>query len=305
MKILVFNWNSVLTDVISELIERGHTVLPQDGKESTFKKADVIVLWNENANGGWAEVINRAHRQGKKVILIQHGRRGVSRIYPPFNEKLLSDKVCVWSTNDKKRIMDVGVSEDKIVITGCPLWSYVRPRVAHEGINVVFAPDHWDTEVSENLIIADELRKLKGVNIITKTIQGVQEDRMYDNPISSNRHGDDHMDIVSTVLSKADIIVSISDATFELLAESLDIPVVSVDFWIPKACAGDEKYKEYKRTYSNACTVTDIKNMNKTIMSELKNPSRLSKERSQICIDDGGINISDPVINIVNVIENI
>ena len=160
-KILIFDWNCVLQNVEAELIQRGHTILANDGNQENFRKADILLIWNENENGGWREVIRRAHKYKKKVILFQHGRRAVSRIYPPFNEQLESDLVCVWGENDKKRIMEVGVPEKKIRVIGCPLFKHLIPRVKHEGINVVFSPDHWEQDIEENLIIADELRKLK------------------------------------------------------------------------------------------------------------------------------------------------
>ena len=305
-KILIQNWNGVLNDLESELILRGHTILANDGNQDNFKKADLILTWCEMENGGWREVVRRAHKYKKKVILFQHGRRAVSRIYPPFNEQLESDLVCVWGENDKKRIMKVGVPEKKIRIIGCPLFKHLKPRVGHKEINVVFSPDHWEQDIEENLIIADELRKLKGVNIITKTLKGVQNDDLYDNPVSSDRQSPDHMSIVADVLSRADVVVSLSDATFELLAESLDIPVVSVDFWIPRSAGGDDKYKEYKKPFSTATTVVkNIKDLNKAIYFAIENPDHLHDERIKEVIGDGGLENGGVVYDVISLIENI
>lgn len=303
--ILIFDWNSVLTDLRVVLEQRGHTILPMDGKAATLKKADVLVLWNETESGGWKDVIKSAQKQGKKVILVQHGRKGVSRIYPPFNDKLQSDMVCVWGEKDKLRLVRSGVTPDRIIVTGTSIWSHLKPRKPHEGFNVVFSPEHWDADVVENLIVASELRKLKGVNVITKIIKGHQLPENYQNPVISDRHAPDHLSIVAETLSIADVVVSISESTFEMLAQSLDIPIVIADVWIPKACQGDEKYKEYQREYSNACTKVKLKDLNNTIMQELKNPSRLSRERKEIVVADGGKDILSPVYRIINVIETI
>lgn len=304
MNILLFNFNNVLTDVEEELVKRGHTLLPMNGHSSTIKKADLIIVWNETELGGWAGMIREFRKLGKKVILVQHGRRGTSRIYPPFNEKLNSDVVCVWSKNDKERLMSVGVSEERIRITGTTIFQHLKPRVKHDGFNVVFSPEHWDKDVAENLIVADELRKLKGVNIITKTLKGNQVEALYDNVVSSERNSKDHLEIVADVLSKADLIVAISESTFELLAESLDIPVVIADCWIPKACDGDDRYKEYHREYSNACAKVPLSELNKTIMTHLKHPELLHEERKQIIIDDGGTDIENPLEEIIKIIED-
>lgn len=304
MNILLFNWNNVLTDVEAELKRRGHTVLPIDGRRQTMKKSDVMVFWNETDLGGWRDFIRGAKRRGIKTVLVQHGRRGTSRIYPPFNELPESDVVCVWSENDRKRLISVGVDPKKIKVTGTTIWRHLIPRVPHEGKNVVYSPEHWDREPVENLIVADELRKLKRVKILTKILRGEQSAMMYDNPIESDRNGLDHFDIVMRTLSIADVVVSISESTFELIAEAMDIPVVIADCWIPKTCDGDERYKDYHREYSDACTRAKLKDLNKAVIHELKHPGRLREERKKIAVNDGGIGL-DAVGNIVNVIESI
>lgn len=303
MKILIFDFNNLLTDVIEELKKRGHTILPLDGKKSTAKKADRIVLWNETEEGNWKQWI-RENKKGKKVILFQHGRRGTSKIYPPFNEKLESDIVCVWSENDKKRLIASGVDESKIRITGSPIFKYLKPKVKHKGLNVVFSPEHWGNEdVVENFIIKSQLEKLPlNINVITKILENEHHPALYQNPVMSNRSKPNHLEICADVLSEADLVVSISESTFELMAQALDIPVVIADIWIPKACEGDETYRDYHREYSDACTrVKDIKKLNEIIISYLKSSQHLQRERKQIAIDDGGIGL-DAIENIIKVI---
>ena len=305
MKILCFNWNNVLSDLYDELEKRGHTFLPLNGDMKTFEKADVIITWNETPLRGWRELMQGAINKGKKVILVQHGRKGISRIYPPFNEKLISDIACVWGEYDKKRLISVGVPEDRIKITGTTIFKHLKPRVLHEGFNVVFSPEHWDTDVGENYLIANELRKLKGIKVITKGLKGIQVERtMYDNLVLSDRNSPEHFEIVADVLSKADLVVSISESTFELLAQYLDIPVVIADVWIPKACVGDDRYKEYHREYSNAVVKVPLKKLNKTIKKHLKHPELLRKERAEVVKGDGGTTITDPLKELADIICN-
>ena len=150
--------------------------------------------------------------------------------------------------------------------------------------------------------MADELRKLK-VNVITKTLKGQQDDSMYQNPISSDRNSSEHLEIVADVLSKADLVVAISESTFELLAQSLDIPVIIADIWISKACDGDDRYKEYHREYSPACTKVKLQDLNKEIMRQLKHPEILREERKRIVELDGG-NSKGSLETICDIIEN-
>jgi hypothetical protein len=306
--ILIFNWNNVLTDVIAELKKQGHTILPEDGKKETLKKADVIVVWNETELGGWRGMIKELKKKKKRVVLVQHGRKGTSRIYPPFNETLVSDVVCVWGENDKQRLMSVGTPEDKIKVCGTPIFQHLKPRVKHKGYNVVFSPEHWDKDVSENWIVAKELRKLKRlwfskINIITKGLSGEQLEPMYDNFIGSDRSSPEHFSVIAEVLSKADLVVGISESTFELLAQSLDIPVVIADVWEPKACDGDERYKDYHREYSNAVAKVPLEKLNETIKFHLKHPEFQRKERAEVVKGDGG-DVANPTEEIIKVICN-
>ena len=308
MKILIFDWNWVLPGVAEELRKRGHKVdscmLIKDPKD--INNYDVILHWNESDIGGSRWFIEYMIKCGKKVIMYQHGRRGTPRILPPFNEKLISDTVCVWGENDRQNFLSVGVTNKRIKVVGTPIFSRLKPREKHEGINVVFTPEHWDTDVVENQIVAGELRKLRGVKIITKLLKGEHIPDWFDNPVFSDRRLPDHLDIVADVLSTADIVVSPIESTFELLAESLDIPVVVFGKWIPKSCRGDERYKKVKRIYSKGCKVVDdITKLNETIYHQLKHPDELKAERYQACILDGGINLNNPVKRLCDVIEKI
>jgi hypothetical protein len=312
--ILSFDFNNILDDVEHELIRRGHTLLPhtlENGELNDWRKADVIVVWQETELGGWKDTIRTWQKAGKRVVLMQHGRRGTSRIFPPFNEKLVSDQLCVWGENDVTRMVSCGVPRNRIHVTGTPVTHHVKPRIPHEGINVVFSPEHWDMEVPENFAVRNALRRFtksrwpwqKKVNIITKILEGEHHPANYDNPVSSNRSTPGHLDKAVDVLRTADAVVAVSESTFELLAEIMDIPVIIADIWVPKACAGDERYKTYQREYSPACErVKNLNTLGEVIMKHVKHPHLLREERRKIAILDGGTDIEDPVSEIINVI---
>lgn len=302
LNIISFDFNNILTDVIRALHERGHNMMSGEVTDAMIKKADVILLWNETPMGGWDKWVKSL--AGKRTVLFQHGRRGTSRIYPPFNEPLKSDVICAWSENDRKRLEGAGVSPERIKVTGTTILNHIKPRVEHEGINVVFSPEHWDIDVVENFIVNSELKKLKGVNVITKCLSNEHTPGVYPNPVWSDRRSDEHIDIFTEVLTKADVVVALSESTFELCAQIMDIPVVIADIWTPKACGGDERYRLYTREYSNAChRVKDMSKLNEAIMNAVKHPELLREERKQIGIDDGGLGLN-ALENIIHVIEN-
>ncbi len=307
MRVQIYNWNNILTEVAEELKKRGHEVdvQYQFPRASGWKKFDVFVFWNGTELGGWKDHAEMLMKAGKKVVLVQHGRWGTSRIFPPFREMPVCDYICVWGEGDKRRMSQAGIPVEKIKVTGTPVLRHLKPREQHMGINVIYSPEHWDQEVVENVIVASKLRNLKGVNITTKILAGEHDESLYDKPVASKRLSPDNLEVCADVLKTADLVVAISESTFELMAETLDIPVVIADIWIPKASSGDIRYKDYQREYSNACTrVKDINKLNETIMSELRHPERLKNERQTAAIEDGGMNLVDPVDNIIQVILN-
>lgn len=291
MKLLYRNHNQVLTEIAKEF------EVVED-----MKDCDVVMLWNEVLYDTKILVAN-AHYYNKPVLAIQHGRRGSSRYFPPFNEQIISDKLCVWGPLDKQRLVEAGHPADKIEVIGTTIFSHLIPRDPHEGINLVFSPDHWNQEIQENINVRDELRKLKGVNIITKIIED-QDSIFYDNVVQSNRKETSHLTICANVLSTADIVVSVAEGTFELLAQALNIPVVTVEDWTPKEFGGDSRYKTYWRHISPAAKRTKLKNLLKTVKQQLANPNELETERKEMLWQEGGYGLN-PIHEIKKIISGL
>lgn len=297
MKLALYGWNCVLDQVV-ERLKKKHNLL------KSHEEAELLVLWCESEKKGWKERIDWAHKRGKKVIVYQQGIWGMDWVKPPFNESIISDIVIVWGEADKKRLISYGVPEEKIRVTGCQIIPRLIPRVKHEGKNVVFALEHWDWgDVVENNIVAAELRKLKGVKVITKGLQKENHTEVFENPVETNRFEGNHLDIVAEVLSKADLVVAISESTFAFLAEYLDIPVIIADIWTPKPRGGDERYLQFKGHFSNAVTKVKLKDLNNEIYKQLEHPEILREERRLAVIENGGVNILDPVGEFCKVIE--
>lgn len=294
MKLYIQNHNQILSDVIKhfDIVDK-------------IEDADRIVLWNDV---GYIErgIINLAHAYKKKVIVIQHGRRGSSRYFPPFNEPLRGDKHLVWGSRDKQALVDAGHPSEKIKVVGTTLFSHLKSKEKHDGINIVFSPEHWDSEVQENRDTAYELRRLakkNNWNIKTKIINGHAKE-LYDNPVYSDRNTDSHLEIVADVLKTADVVVGISESTFELFAQYLDIPVVIMKEWSPKSCNGDDGYKTYRRVISEASVQATIKTLGKEIQSQIENPRELADARMVVCAEEGGIGVGG-LQKIIEEIKNV
>jgi hypothetical protein len=297
MKFISTNWNGVLTDIINELKKR-------DWEEAqNLDEADRLILWNDVLDDS-IQAVQLAKLYGVPSVVVQHGRHGSSLYYPPFNQKIIADKMCVWGPRDKENLVQAGQDSKKIVVTSTMALSHLKERIKHRGTNVVFCPEHWDREVPENLKTVKLLRQLEGVNVLTKLIEG-HNPKYYDNPIISHRGDENHLDICAEVLSRTDLVVSIIESTFELMAQALDIPVVLVDEWKPKVCRGDERYLKYCRPTSTAAKKAKFDTLVDTIYQQLENPEELKEARRQVCILEGGTNIQNPAEEIIKVIENV
>lgn len=313
MKILIVKYNYITEGLEEELLKRGHKVTSKKiTNKNEIKNHDVLVVWQETMMGGARQLIGWAKTFEKKTVLLQHGafQDFRFRMSEPFNENLLSDVVCVWGEDDKKRLLELGVEENKIKVTGSSVFQHLKPRVPHNK-TILFVPEHGDEDNAENICMAGVIRKLK-IPIITKLLipnskntDSYDKEKIdpdwYDNPVISDRFDKDHLDICADVLSKADVVVGLSESTMGIMAEALDIPVVCADIWIPKAYHGDERYKNYQRPYTNACVRVKIDKLNDAIKYVLKHPEHLRKERRQVVEANGG-NIKDPIKKVCDVI---
>lgn len=292
MKICLYNFNCVLDEIIPDIADKHELVSDQS-------KADLIVIWNEIERGGWKKIIENAHKRGAKVMLYQQGVHGIDRVQFPFNEKLDSDIICVWGQWDKDHLVKYGTPADKIHVIGCPFLNRLKPKMDHEGKNVVFALEHWDVEdIPENLIVASELRKLDKVKVITKALEREHDISAYDNVIVSKRFDPQHLDKVIDLLTVTDVVVAISESTFAFLAEAMDIPVVIADLWIPKSRGGDNRYLDYRHLFTKGVNKVRVEELNKTIMWTLKHPEHLKEERKETAIGYGKGN--EDILKIIN-----
>jgi hypothetical protein len=289
VKVLFLDHNRVLADI-----------MPHFETTNQINDAERVVVWSDVT---WNErmIVEAAQRKGIPTITVQHGRRGTSRYYPPFNERIKSDVLLVWGEADREALVSAGQDTNKIKVTGTTLFSHLKGRIPHKKKVVVFSPDHWDKELEENLNVAKELNKLRGVKTITKLVDG-NEPSLYKNPVVSHRDSPEHMEIVANTLADADIVVSVADGTFEMLAMSLDIPVVTVTDWEPKAFGGDQRYAQgYRRIVSDGTTPTNLGNLKDTVIRELENPARLWRQRLTTIERDGGFRLNAKQ-NIINAI---
>ncbi|OFW54466.1 MAG: hypothetical protein A2163_07165 [Actinobacteria bacterium RBG_13_35_12] len=308
LKILFIEFSDLMGNIALKMKEKGHEVVVAEkcNPKKASKIFDKVVIWHEGKQGG-EEIVKEFHNQGKKVILLQHGYKGLCGNHEPEVYELKSDAVCVWGEKMKDRINNLS-DKSKIFITGCWLNELILPRVKQEGINIVYFPAHFKTELDENILTAIELKKLNA-SVVSK-ILSCHKAEFYPTPIISDRSKKYHLSTVLQLLSVADLVVGTFEGTPEMLAQVMDIPVVISNIWRSQdkmsVAVGEKVWDFYHRDIDKGCAVVKgLKDLNKTILQELKNPQRLSKERKEVAINEAGVNIKNPLEEIIKVIEEI
>lgn len=259
-----------------------HKIRPHLDTTEKLSEADIVLVWND-VNPTERAIVRTAKGLGKKTAVFQHGRKGSARYYPPFDEPITADAMLVWGEFDKDRLIKAGHPAKKIRVVGSPVLLDL-PESTRE--NIVFCPDHWDRPVDENSRTRDELRKL-GLPVTTKIIESHNPDD-FDNPVRSHRDSPEHLDICASVLSKASLVVGVSESTFELMAQAMDIPVVIMEEWEPKAFGGDMRYTEFERLISKGSKRATIETLCQVVQEQLENPDELKRERAEAVISEGG-----------------
>lgn len=293
--------------MINRIFLLDHNQVLEDVKDcfqlvDNWYEAEAVVVW-QDIREDYIELVANANLTGIPTVVMQHGLRA-SREYNSYYQKpLLAKKIMVWGPKDKERIMTSGISADRIEVTGTTIFDHLIPKKKHDGFNVVFVPIHWDKEVEENYEIAKILNNIRGVNLKTKLIEGLDASH-YKNVIRSNRDSRDHLKIIANLLGETDLLVSLTESTFEFLAYKLDIPVIVVDEWKPKYFLG-EMYE--KLEYSNAAIKVKYSDLEKTIFKVLNNLSIKSAERKKVLFEEAGVGFNkiSSKEKIVEVIKNL
>lgn len=280
MRVFVSNFNGVFDPLIAFLKIKGDLT-------PNWFDADVVLLW-QDVIGDMPEIAKTARDNGKRVYVAEHGLLSINDYLPPLSRKLEANAILTWGERSKRWLIEkAGIEPSRVKVVGTTIFDDFKPRRLHKGRNVLFAPRHWSPELEENKIIANEIRKLKGVHVYSKIVEGEHDPNDYPNPIPSNRLTGDHLYRCWQALSEADVLVTLGEGTIASLAYYLDIPVISADIWKEKELLGKTyTHEEFFSQVSNACTVTSIDNLNGEIMFALDNPDDKREQRYEFLVDN-------------------
>lgn len=288
MKVAVLNWNAVVPD-LSKYFE----VI--DGAD--FLQADAIIATHD-ANSTQAAMARTAKEYGIPVFILQHGRFAASD-YLYNGRKPMGDYFLAWGESDADMAIKGGWKKEQVIVVGAPpLMDWVKPKP--DGKTVVFAPAHIEALQSRNaandnesLELWERIRNIKGISPVIKLLAGEHpEELIHGNKFITNRNEAGHIQkTYQWLLRRTSCVVSQAEGTFELLAYSMDIPVVRMNI--------------YRNDFHEWNTAADVcgEGLELAVKRALKNPEHNREKRREIVEQEGGGLPSKSLKNIVGVIN--
>lgn len=288
MKVAVLNWNAVVPD----LKEYFEVIGGED-----FLEADAIIATHDS-NSTQASMAMTAREYGIPVFILQHGRFAASD-YCYNGRNPLGDYFLAWGDADVDMAIRGGWKKEQVIKVGAPpLMDWVKPKP--DGKTVVFVPAHIEALQSKNAANDNEalrtwerIRKINGIRPIIKLLAGEHpEELIHGEKFVTNRSEAGHIKkTYNWLLKRASCVVSQAEGTFELLAYSMDIPVVRMN--------------PYTNDYHEWSTAADVcgEGLENAIKRALAHPEYNREKRQEIVEKEGGGLPCKAIQNIVGAIN--
>lgn len=317
MKIYTSSYNGVLDEYKSQI----NYASPLD--------ADKLVVW-QDCSGSFKDLVTSCKRFfPKPIYTVQHGRRASRDYGAPLKKSFNSDKFLAWGKWDYDNMAQLGY---KAEIVGCPLNTWIKPKVTHKEKVVLFLPVNSGKEEPDNILVYNELLKLK----LSKTQEGIIKN--YDtlkknwNKNNITRHTlSDNFTIVAgnlpwhdqkfytegvikcyqdsaksqrilfDMIRNSDVVVSTDEGTAALFSIAHDVPVIVVDGF---------KYKWQECNEEIAVTKTpgiwhcDLDTLQEAVNFALSHPEKFREERRFIAENEMSLySIPDPIKRLHEIIS--
>ena len=121
----------------------------------------------------------------------------------------------------------------------------------------------------------------------------------------TNVHSPSHIEECVRLLSHADVVVSMVESTFQLLAMAMGLPVVICNEYKFEKYGGKDYTNGWDHIKTDAVTYCDLKDLRSTVEQELVNPGRLKEERKAVVAREFGDITSNPNAKITEVIKGL
>jgi hypothetical protein len=279
--------------------------------------ADKIVMWQDCA-GSWAQLAKHCKRFfPKPIYVMQHGRRASRDYDKPLSKPFLGDTFLAWGHWDQQNMTRLGHDS---IITGCPLNSWIKPKVAHKEKVILFVPVNTGKEEPDNIRAYNELLKIKldvincnltakyddyrgawsgltrnqladNFTVITKVLPWHDHKMYTEGIVKGNQDSARNNKLIFDLLRNVDVVVGLDEGTTELFALAHDVPVIVVDGFQYRWVEGRT---EVPRT--PGIVHVPLAGLRGAVEDALAHPEKLQYERQQTAENEMSIlTIKDPI----------
>ena len=289
MKITVINWNDIIPNMTDVFTVCRHP--------TEIRHTDALVISDDTTFMG-IKACKIAKEHGVPSFIVQHGRNAASD-YSVHKKNIIADFFLAWGYEDVEQAIEGGWTRDRVIRIGCPAF-VDRCTPEPDGKTVVFVPIHRELELEvnernskEGIAVWKVLLEMEGIAPIAKLLRDEHNFDHYPQEKFITRRSDEgHVKrIYRELLRPASCVVSLLEGTFELLAYSMDIPVVRLDALYPASLP------------YTAETIHSINDIEKAVKEALINPQKDREMRRRVVIARGGIESDNPKESIIRIIK--
>jgi hypothetical protein len=276
----ILNFNDILTPLYSTFEQAELTDI------TTEKKPDCLITWTDYPKD-FKMICMVALQNGVPTFMVQHGRRAMRDYWTHIGEPTCP--TCfVWGTKDVEDAIEGKWHPTRVFRVGAP-WFQYRPEKQEEKGLVVFDVPHWNIDTIEAKKCWTALKKIPGIRPIAKMI--VPSNQKQNNYLGEQcityRNEPGHIEATYDLIKRASAVVCMMESTIELLAHSLNVPVIHVKGFKHTELAGTWQGVEdtLPGKGSLACTVEGLPKAIETVM---KKPTLLATEAKERLMEDAG-----------------
>ena len=279
-KLYVTNFNNCIPDLTSCF-----------DYENTLEKADAAIIWND-IQADAKTFCQQAKTRKVPTFVMLHGFMLDGCDYD--NGVFDADYYLVWSERDKQIMMERGCPENRLFVTGCPLFKQRTNK--SDSRTVVYFPSHATDKLHEkkhrlSLEVWDKLNEFKWTNPVVKLLADHPADDYQGEKVISDRNLPNHIDTIYEVLENACCIVTDELGTNVLLAAYLDIPIIKIK-------------NAQKNVFPEFIAEAHIDELKEAIRFAVDYPGRFRNERQEFAamFDHGDCahNIHTAVMSVLN-----
>lgn len=193
--------------------------------ESDVVNADVVFMW---ADWPFSGVVKTLQSLGKKVIVYEHGF-GALWDYELNNREPMADGYLALGEESKKSLVRKGVSEERVLVSGNPIYDSITIKEGDRGNKALFVALHWVSDrLGYNSDLYEQLKKAYPQLDWTLKLSSKTADFSDGKKWFSNVDGS-VLEEIKEKLPRYDYVFTPRVSTFETFARFMGIPVYVLD----------------------------------------------------------------------------